>query len=122
MSRHTVLVVEDEMMVAMMLQDMLEDAGYAVLHAGSLSKALKLAEENESAIDVAVLDVNLGGQRSYALADWLADRNIEFIFTTGHGRSEVRDLYPNRQIVVKPYIDRDIIAALAAAVDVVGRK
>lgn len=110
LSGRTILVVEDEMLLAMMLESILEDAGCRVLCVASVAKGLAMATETD--IDAAVLDVNLNGVRSYALADRLVERCVPFIFATGYGDAELRTLYPGRPIVPKPYLDHDVLAAL----------
>lgn len=109
-----ILVVEDEMMVAMMLQTILEDVGCNVICAGHLEQAQHLAGVED--VDAAVLDENLHGKRSYAVADTLAARGIPFIFATGYGEENLGKLYPGRRILGKPYWPADVIAALTAAI------
>src|SRR4051794_22900016 len=85
LSGRRVLVVEDEMIVAWLLQDMLADLGCAVVGpAARVSQALAMIDAE--AIDAAVLDVNLNGQKSYPVADALAARGMPFVFSTGYGR------------------------------------
>jgi DNA-binding response OmpR family regulator len=77
-----VLVVEDEMMVSMLIEDMLSDLGCEVIGPASrLDEAIALA--NESELDCAVLDVNLGGQPIFPLADLLREKGAPFAFATG---------------------------------------
>lgn len=108
----TILLVEDEMMVAMLLETALENEGCNVISAGFLEKATLLAAER--AVDAAVLDVNLHGKRSYPVADVLASRDIPFVFSTAYGNEELRDRYPDRPVLAKPYQPADLIAALLA--------
>ena len=109
-----ILVVEDEMMVAMMLQDILEDAGCTVTCVGHLEQALHLAQGQE--IDAALLDENLHGKRSYLVADALIARGIPFVFATGYGEANVTKLYPGRRVLAKPYCEADVLAILSAAI------
>ena len=76
-----ILVVEDEMLVAMMLEDMLTDIGYRVVKASRLTKAASLAATAD--IDCAILDVNLDGETSYPVANALRQRGIPFLFSSG---------------------------------------
>jgi DNA-binding response OmpR family regulator len=77
-----VLVVEDEMMVSMLIEDMLSDLGCKVVGPASrLEEAIALVESHE--IDCAVLDVNLGGQPIFPLADILRAKGAPFAFATG---------------------------------------
>jgi len=83
--RLRILIVEDEGLVAMLIEDMLEDIGCEV--AGSLSsvgQALKWLEDGGLA-DAALLDVNLGGEPVWPVAEALAARGTPFAFTTGYG-------------------------------------
>jgi len=86
MKRLRMLIVEDEGLVAMLIEDMLEDLGCEV--AGSLStvsQALKWLEDGGAA-DAALLDVNLGGDTVWPVAEALEARGIPFAFTTGYGQ------------------------------------
>ncbi|MEO6801547.1 MAG: response regulator, partial [Rhodanobacter sp.] len=74
----TILIAEDEAMVAMLLEDLLTDAGHRVVLAETLARALVLVQEEE--IDAGILDVTLGREDSFPLADALRGRNIPFLF------------------------------------------
>ena len=85
-----VLVVEDEIMVALLLEDMIADLGHRVVGpVGRLGKALDVA--NREAIDVAILDVNVDGKEVYPVAEALAARHIPFAFVTGYGPQGLRE-------------------------------
>jgi CheY-like chemotaxis protein len=112
-----ILAVEDEMLAAMMLEDILQNAGCKVIRAGHLAQATLLAQERD--IDAAVLDVNLHGLRSYPVADALGARGIPFVFATGYGDTDLLELYPGCPVIAKPYKDIDLIAALAAVISAV---
>ena len=113
----TILAVEDDMLAAMLLEDILQNAGCNVIGAGHLEQATLLARERD--IDAAVLDVNLHGLRSYPVADALGARGIPFVFVTGYGDKDLRELYPGCPVISKPYNDIDLIAALAALISAV---
>ena len=82
----TVLVVEDEAIIAVMIADVLNELGATVLGpAGSLQQALALADDPR--IEAAILDVNLRGERVAPIAARLFDRGIPFAFATGYGSS-----------------------------------
>ena len=109
-----VLIVEDEMMVAMLVEDMLVDEGFDVVGpAYRLSDGLRLAELE--AIDIAVLDVNLNGVRSFPIAAVLTDRGIPFVFATGYGTTGVEMEYPHVPVVSKPFTWDRLNEALAKA-------
>src|ERR1051325_5433953 len=80
----TVLVVEDELMIRMLLEDMLGELGYTIsAQAGRLDEALEAAKN--AAFDVAILDLNLNGQLTVEVADLLAGRGKPYVFATGYG-------------------------------------
>ena len=88
-SPRRILLVEDEGLVALMLEDMLEDMGYDVAYsAASVSQAVAWIEAGGEA-DAALLDVNLGGEPVFPVAEALRARGVPFAFTTGYG--ETRD-------------------------------
>ena len=102
-----VLVVEDEMMVALLLEEMIADLGHRVVGpVGRLGKALELA--SSAAIDVAILDVNVDGQGVYPVAAALAARGIPFAFVTGYGREGVRESYRGSPTLTKPFQRQDL--------------
>jgi CheY-like chemotaxis protein len=97
-----VLVVEDEMIVAMMVEALLADLGCAVVATASrVRKALDVAARGD--IDLAVLDVNIAGEPVYPVADRLAGRGVPFAFATGYGIAGVHETWRNRPIVQKPF-------------------
>lgn len=96
-----VLLVEDESLVAMMVEDMLLDLGCEVVLAMRLDKAVALARTET--FDVAVLDVNLGEGRSYPIADILFERCTPFLFATGYGLKGLETAYRGVPVLQKPY-------------------
>lgn len=96
-----ILVVEDEALVAAMVADMLEDLGVEVVGpAGNLDAALDFART--AAIDAAVLDVDLRGERIVPVAEVLEDRGIKFVFATGYGAGPAGD-WAEAPTLDKPY-------------------
>jgi CheY-like chemotaxis protein len=114
LSNRRVLVVEDEMMIAMLIEDMLDEFSCKLVGpATNVPRALELiAKEN---VEIAVLDLNLGGEDTYAIAEALQQKNVPFIFATGYGSTGVRQEYGNRQVLQKPFQARDLENALAEA-------
>ena len=98
-----VLVVEDEVIVAMMIEDMLADLGFEVVGpALDLQRALPLAQG--AAIDLALLDVNLGrGCQSFPVADILRERGVPFLFATGYGTAGLSEAYAGCLTLRKPF-------------------
>jgi CheY-like chemotaxis protein len=115
-----VLVVEDETLIAMFMETLLADLGCEVLgpvHA--LGPALDLVS-GENDIDLAFLDVNLGGQPSFPVADALRRRGVPVVFCTGYGDAGLREVDRGAPVLRKPYRAGDLAAALSAALPVEG--
>jgi CheY-like chemotaxis protein len=111
----TVLVVEDEALIAMDLQSLLEDAGYRVLGPAN-STASAMALLNGDAPDVALLDVNLGRSDVFGVANELATRKTKLIFLTGHTAQKLPLAHRHRPLVAKPYLPHVLLQAVALAV------
>ena len=110
-----ILVVEDEMMIAMLVEDMLSELGCSVVGpAHALDVALNLAR-TEQGLDAALLDVNLGGQPVFAVADALREKGVPAIFSTGYGDAGLRDIDRGSQVLQKPFRAGDLAKALNAA-------
>ena len=110
-----VLIVEDEALVAMLIEDTLLDLDCTVVAvAHSLRAALDKASSTD--FDVAILDVNLNGSASYPLAELLVRRQIPFIFSTGYGISGVPEAFRNAPLLAKPFKEGDVERALTAAI------
>jgi DNA-binding response OmpR family regulator len=113
-SARRVLIVEDEMLIALMLQDMLEDAGMIIEGvAGTLTGGLDLARTANA--QLAILDVNLSGHEAYPIADVLRGRGIPFLFATGYGAENLRADYATVPQVIKPYQQDLLHSAIEAA-------
>jgi len=97
-------LVEDEAMVAMMLEDMLADLGCIVVDvAGSLTDGLVMVDKASFAVDVAVLDVNLGGEKVYPVAEKLAAKSVPFMFSTGYGLAGIAPDFKQVPVLAKPF-------------------
>jgi CheY-like chemotaxis protein len=106
-----VLVVEDEPVVAMCLEDILEGLGCVpVGPATRLAEGLAMAAQEE--FGAAILDINLGGERSTPIAEMLRRRGIPFVFASGYG--SVPEGFDGMPLIEKPYREGDIDAALRA--------
>jgi len=111
-TRRRLFVVEDEALVAMMLEDMIEEIGHEVVaRAGRLSEAADLAETGS--FDAALLDVHVDGQEVYPVADRLKERGIPFAFATGYGEDGLTERYRNHPALSKPYSRSDLERVLA---------
>jgi CheY-like chemotaxis protein len=111
-SDRTVLLVEDETLVAWLLKDMLVDLGCAVVGpASSVKQALAMIDVE--AIDAAVLDVNLNGQMSYPIADALVARGVPFVFSTGYDKDTLPGGYRTFPVLRKPFQQAEFSETLA---------
>lgn len=116
LSGRRIFIVEDEMMVAMLIEDMLADLGCKTVGpARRIEEALSMAAE--SAIDAAVLDVNLNGQETYPVADILRRRGIPFVFATGYGAMGLAERFREAPTLQKPFQERDLARLLAQALE-----
>ena len=96
-----IMIVEDEALVAMILEDQLEELGVSIVATcASVTEAMTAIEESSPA--AAILDVNLGGQLVYPVADRLIARGIPFVFVTGYGRESVDQRYSFINVLEKP--------------------
>ena len=113
MTGRRILVVEDEMMIAMMLEDMLLELGHDVVGvAPNLKAALTLAGSKE--FDLGILDINLAGERSFPVAHLLRERGLPFLFSTGYGAQGLEDPFRDVFTLKKPYQIQDLARAVDA--------
>jgi CheY-like chemotaxis protein len=111
-----VLVVEDEALVSMLLEDMLADHGCEVAATASrIAQALELIEGG-IAFDAAILDVNLGGEPIFPVAEALAAKGAPFVFATGYGAGGLPEAWRSRPTLQKPFSHDDVGKALVVAV------
>ena len=108
-----ILLVEDEALIAILLEDIVAGLGAVVVAIESRVDAAIVRAETEE-LDGAVLDVNLGGQRSYGVADALRQRGIPYIFATGYGKSGVDAAHHDAPVLIKPYSEADVAQALSS--------
>jgi len=109
-----VMVVEDEMFVAMLVEDILSNAGYRVIKAARVDKALQMAAGDDP-IDAALLDINLNGVEVFPVAIKLREMGVPFVFASGYGREGLPSDFSDAPVLQKPYLPdalRDAVAAL----------
>ncbi len=112
--RRRILVVEDEMLIALHIEDMVRELGFEVVGpAMRLAPALALARSES--LDCAILDVNLAGSKSFPVADVLRARAVPFIFATGYGSKGLDDAYRGAATLQKPFRPQDLHRALHQA-------
>ena len=110
-----VLVVEDEYFVAIMIEEMLHQAGCVVMGPiPRLQEALDAVDHQD--YDVALLDVNLAGERIDPVADALSERNVPFLFVTGYGANALPGEYAERPHIGKPFRMAELLGALSEVV------
>jgi two-component SAPR family response regulator len=115
LSGRRILILEDEAMVSLLLEDMIEDFGAEL--AGSFSRLERAlaAMENGLQVDVALLDVNVAGERSFPLAAVLTGKSVPFVFTTGYDRSGLPAEWRDAPSLRKPFLQDDVRRALERA-------
>lgn len=112
-----VLIVEDETLVAMLLEDMLADHGCVVAGtAGRIAQAMELIKDENLVIEAAILDVNLAGEASFPLAELLAAKGVPFVFATGYGADGLPDAWRDRPTLQKPFGHDEVGRMLLKAV------
>lgn len=111
-----ILIVEDEYYLAEELAQELSDAGAVVIGpAATIERALMFLEPQPSP-DCAILDVSLGGEPVFPLADALVARGVPFVFTTGYDPATLPERFANIPICEKPINVGRIIAATGKAI------
>ena len=110
----SVLVVEDDAIIALGLEAMLNGAGYRVVGpASSVAEALPFANEE---LDAAILDVNLAQDLVYPVAEALAAADVPFVLVTGQSMHSLPEQYRSRPIVNKPYGPLHLLDVLGCAI------
>ncbi len=108
-----VLLVEDEALVAMLVEDMLADEGCVVVATATrVGEAVAKAGDTAIEFDMAILDVNLAGEPVFPVAEALAKRGVPFAFATGYGAGGLPDTWKNRPTLQKPFTAADVTAVL----------
>jgi CheY-like chemotaxis protein len=101
LSGRRVLVVEDELLLAMMIEDMLTDLGCeAVTTVGTVDEALALIDAH--VFNAAMLDMNLNGNTSHSVAEALVARGVPFIYSTGNNSGNMKPGFQGHPVLKKP--------------------
>ncbi|AEV63127.1 response regulator [Pseudomonas ogarae] len=107
-----VLVVEDEGAIALLIEEMLEEFGCEVV--ASVARLAAACEVAGSAqVDLAILDVNLAGERVFPVAEILQGRKIPFLFSTGYGASGLPAEYAGCPVLHKPFSQSELQQKIA---------
>lgn len=113
---HTVLVVEDEAVIAMHLEDILTSGGVRVVGpAPRVARARELLHRSRP--DLALLDVNLGGEKVFPFAEDLAAAGIPFAFATGYGQAGLPAIWQLRPVIHKPFTQPEVFRGLLQALE-----
>lgn len=107
-----VFLIEDEVLIALLLEDMVLALGYeVVVGAATLDEAIAAARTGD--FDLALLDLNLGGKLTYPVADILKARRVPFAFVTGYGSAGVLSAYTGVPVLEKPFRQEDLKTVIA---------
>ena len=111
-----VLIVEDESLLAMMVEDVLTDAGWTIAASvASIPEALDAVQRG--GFDVALLDVNLAGQEVFPVADAVLARGVPLVFATGYGSNGIREDLRHLPVIAKPFSPGQLLHGLSTVVD-----
>jgi CheY-like chemotaxis protein len=109
-----VLVVEDEALIAMLVEDMIHGSGGEMVGSASkLTDAVDLARRAEA--DVALLDLRLGSTSSYPVADVLRERGVPIVFTSGYGSAGLIQRFQDCPMLDKPFDQHSLEQAIGTA-------
>ena len=110
----TILIVEDEPLIAMMLEDFLESLGHSI--AGTCdSVEVAITHVEKGGFDLAILDVNLKGENVWPVASLLRERNVPFVIATGGHVDPPPPEFNDAPIIEKPYTVDRVTPAIDAA-------
>jgi CheY-like chemotaxis protein len=113
-----ILVVEDESLVAMLLETILEDMGCTPVGAiATVDEALTVVA-GDGQLDAALLDVNVAGQEVFPVAEALRARGVPFVFSTGYGEGGLPPAWRGQATIQKPFTENAIRDALFKAMGV----
>lgn len=112
LTKNHAIIVEDELLVGLMIEEMLKDLGCTVWGIARTPKdALEGLEQGK--VNLALLDINLGGTDNFSVAEECKRRGIPMIFVTGYSMSEIPDICRDWPIVPKPFSPEQIQSAIA---------
>lgn len=113
-----ILVVEDESLVAMLLETILEDMGAVPVGAiSTVDEALEVVAD-DSLLDAALLDVNVAGKEVFPVAEALKAKGVPFVFSTGYGEGGLPDHWRGQSTIQKPFTEEAVKSALYKALGV----
>ena len=107
-----IFLVEDEALIRMMIIGMLDELGHSVVaEAGNIQEGMVLAETAE--FDVALLDINVGGESIVPIAEIVRGRGLPFLFITGYAQIGLSEPFVEQPVLQKPFV----ITSLADAIE-----
>ena len=107
-----IFIVEDEVMVAFEMSDILEDLGFDIV-GPSIHLEDAEAKARNSEIDVALLDVNMGSKKTTKpVAEILRERGIPFVFITAYDSEHITFLLPGETVLRKPVSSHSLVEAI----------
>ena len=107
-----VLVVEDESLVAMLLETILEDMGCTPVGPASNIDEGEAMARDTAELDAALLDVNVAGRHVFPVAEALRARGVPFVFSTGYGEGGLPDEWRGNPTIQKPFTEAAVRDAL----------
>jgi DNA-binding response OmpR family regulator len=119
--QHTILIVEDEVLIRMTISEYLQDCGFKVLEASSALDAIAMIEASEFPIDVVFSDVRMPGMSGFELAQWVHDRKpgLPILLASGDAglARNAQSLCEKHQVLAKPYDFSMALARIRALLD-----
>ena len=103
----SILIVEDEMIVAMLMEELVRELGVKDVYV-CMAASSALAVLADRSIDLAVLDMQVRDGTTTAVADVLAEKGIPFVFSSGSDASVLPERHANRPMISKPFLDDDL--------------
>ena len=113
-----ILVIEDESLVAMLLETILDDMGCAVVGPESNIDDGLISATTEPSLDAALLDVNVAGREVFPVAEALKARGVPFVFSTGYGEAGLPEHWRGNPTIQKPFTEGAIREALMRAMNI----
>jgi CheY-like chemotaxis protein len=110
----SIFLVEDETLIRMMIADMIEELGHTVVaEAANIADALRLAETAD--FGIAILDINIGGDRIEPVAEVIDGRHLPFVFASGYGAAGLPANFRDRPVLQKPFLPDRLERAIQLA-------
>jgi CheY-like chemotaxis protein len=111
-----ILVVEEEILIALLIETLLREMGCVVSKASGLDEALALIDDEPCGFDAATLNLGLNGEKADELAALFQARTTPFIVVTGYTEPQILDRFAGRPVVSKPLVPEHLEAALRQAI------